>query len=316
MSAVQPVPLADHPVALTEPKVRVSRLWIALLSLSNVGLWLAFLTPVEILLPNQIAALDPTGKVIALSWVTGAGAAVSVVANPLFGALSDRTVSRFGRRHPWTLCSMITGAIAVVLVGLQTSVLGVAICWMAVQLCLNAMTATLTAAVPDRVPAEQRGLVSAWASLPQVIGPLIGIALVTVLIASQSAAYAALAVLLIALALPFVLLTKDDPLPPQARPAWSLSRFLRGFWVSPRAYPDFAWAWACRFLVQLGNFMMTLYILYFLTDAVHYPDPQTVFSLSRPLSAPASCSPASPAAPSATGWAGARSSSSGVRSSR
>jgi MFS family permease len=276
MSAV-PVDDTERPSALTEPRVRVSRLWIGLLSLSNIGLWLAFLTPVEILLPKQIAMLDPTGKVIALSWVTGAGAAVSIVANPLFGALSDRTVSRFGRRHPWTFCSAIAGAGAVALVGLQTSVLGVALCWMAVQLCLNAMTATLTAAVPDRVPTAQRGLVSAWASLPQVIGPLIGIALVTVVIAGISPGYAALAVILIALTMPFIFLTKDDPLPREARPHWSLLTFLRGFWVSPRAYPDFAWAWACRFLVQLGNFMMTLYILYFLTDAVHYPDPDTGF---------------------------------------
>ncbi|WP_163510500.1 MFS transporter [Fodinicola acaciae] len=267
----------ERPSALTEPRARVGKLWIALLSLSNIGLWLAFLTPVEVLLPKQVALLDPTGKVVALSWVTGAGAAVSIVANPLFGALSDRTVSRFGRRHPWTFCSILAGAAAVFLVSLQTSVLGVALCWMAVQLCLNAMTATLTAAVPDRVPTEQRGVVSAWASLPQVIGPLIGIAIVTVLVTAIVPAYGALALILVALAMPFVFLTKDDPLPRESRPAWSWRGFLAGFWVDPRAYPDFGWAWICRFLVQLGNFMMTLYILYFLTDAVHYPDPDTGF---------------------------------------
>ena len=35
--------------------------------------------------------------------VTGVGAAVSVFANPAFGAISDRTTSRFGRRVPWVV---------------------------------------------------------------------------------------------------------------------------------------------------------------------------------------------------------------------
>ena len=48
---------------------------------------------------------------------------------------------------------------------------------------------------------------------------------------------------------------------------------LGAFWISPRRYPDFAWAFGTRFLVQLGNAMGTLYLLYFLTDKVHYADP-------------------------------------------
>jgi MFS family permease len=44
--------------------------------------------------------------------------------------------------------------------------------------------------------------------------------------------------------------------------------------VSPRRHPDFAWAWLTRFLVQLGNALGTLYLLYFLTDRVHYADPE------------------------------------------
>jgi MFS family permease len=50
---------------------------------------------------------------------------------------------------------------------------------------------------------------------------------------------------------------------------------LAGMWVSPRRYPDFAWAFVTRFLVQLGNALGTLYLLYFLADRVHYPDPAT-----------------------------------------
>ena len=44
----------------------------------------------------------------------------------------------------------------------------------------------------------------------------------------------------------------------------------RSFRFSPRQNPDFAWAWATRFLVQLGNALGTLYLLYFLRDKVRY----------------------------------------------
>jgi MFS family permease len=45
-------------------------------------------------------------------------------------------------------------------------------------------------------------------------------------------------------------------------------------WVSPRRHPDFAWAWITRFLVQLGNALGTLYLLYFLRDKVRHPHPE------------------------------------------
>ena len=45
-------------------------------------------------------------------------------------------------------------------------------------------------------------------------------------------------------------------------------------WLSPRPYPDFAWGWATHFLVNLGNDLGTLYLLYFLAGSAHYHDPQ------------------------------------------
>ena len=46
--------------------------------------------------------------------------------------------------------------------------------------------------------------------------------------------------------------------------------FARSFWLSPRRYPDFGWAWLTRFAISLGNAMAMLYLLYFLRDRLHY----------------------------------------------
>jgi MFS family permease len=255
---------------LAEPVVPVRARWVALLALANLGVFMAFFTPIQVLLPGQIKAIDPAHKETMLGWVTGLGAFAAVVVNPLAGALSDRTAWRYGRRHVWTLGGAVLGGVALVALAQQHTILGVAVGWVAAQTGFNTMLASLTAAVPDRVPVDQRGAVSGWIGIPQVLGLVLGVVLVTAVVTGNASGYLAVAVLTILLALPFALTTPDDPLPRAHRPG----RILAGVWVSPRRYPDFGWAWITRFLVQLGNAMGTLFLLYFLADRVHYPDPQ------------------------------------------
>jgi MFS family permease len=257
--------------ALAEPVVRVPRRWVALLVLANLSVWMGFFTPIQVLLPDQIQAIVPADKETWLGVVTGIGALVAVIANPLAGALSDRTTARFGRRHGWTLGGAVLGASAMLFLAQQHTLLGVAIGWVVAQACLNAMLATLTAAVPDRVPVEQRGAVSGWVGIPQVLGVVLGVVLVTVVVTGTAAGYVALAVAVVLLPLPFVFRTPDARLAPEDRPRLDV----KAFWVSPRRHPDFAWAWITRFLVQLGNALGTLYLLYFLQDRVHVADPGT-----------------------------------------
>jgi MFS family permease len=242
---------------------------VSLLVVANLAVWMGFFTPIQVLLPDQLKAIDPGHKELMLGIVTGSGALAAVLANPLAGALSDRTTGRYGRRHPWTLGGGLLGALALLFLSTQHTVPGVALGWVAAQICFNAMLATLTAAVPDRVPVDQRGAVSGWIGIPQVLGVVLGVTLVTAVVTTNAAGYVAVAIVVVLFTLPFPLATTDDPLPRPARPPLELRRF----WISPRAHPDFAWAFGTRFLVQLGNALGTLYLLYFLTDRVHYKNP-------------------------------------------
>ncbi|MGW1881359.1 MFS transporter [Streptomyces sp. NPDC001970] len=255
----------------TEPQTRVGGGWISGLVLANLGLYMAFLTPIQVLLAEQIDAIDPSGKEIALGWATGVGALVAVVANPLAGALSDRTGGRFGRRRPWILGGAAAGAVGLAVTSAQTTIVGVTLGWCLAQLGLNAMLAGSNAVVPDQVPVEQRAAVSGWIGIPQTLGLVVGALLVTMVVTGTAAGYLLLAVLVVLAALPFVLLTRDPPVPREARHTRTVR--LADFWVSPRAYPDFGWAWLTRFLVMLGNAIGTLYLLYFLKDAVHHANP-------------------------------------------
>ncbi|PIM73371.1 MFS transporter [Streptomyces sp. JV178] len=270
MTTTQPVD------ALAEPVARVGGGWTATLALANAAIWVGWYGPLQILLASQAEHFAPgagMSKETMLAWVTGAGAVVSLVATPLFGALSDRTTSRWGRRTPWIVAGAASGAVALLLLagagGLWTMAAG----WCLVQLTLNASWAAVTAAVPDRVPRLQRGAVGGWLGAAQILGVVGGTGLAT-LGGGVGAGYAACAVFTLAGVLPYVLGHPDPRLAVADRPVWSWRGFLAGFWLSPRRHPDFAWAWLTRFLVNLSNGIGLLYLLFYLRDRVRYHDPE------------------------------------------
>ena len=266
--------------ALTEPVTPVGRGWVARVTLAGLGVWAGFFGPIQVLLAQQAEAVAPGDKEFVFGLVTGLGSAVSVVANPLFGALSDRTTARFGRRVPWVAGGAVVGAAALLLLAVADSVPVMVAGWCLAQAALNAMYAALTATVPDLVPVRQRGVVGGWVAVSQTLGIVGGVGIATAT-GGIAAGYVATATAVVVLAVPYLLRSHDIRLPRSERPPWHLPAFLRGFWVSPRRYPDFGWAWLTRFLVNLGNALGTLLLYFYLDDAVGYADPEAgVFVLT------------------------------------
>jgi MFS family permease len=260
------------PAAAIEP-TRVGARWIGLLSLANLGLWMGYFGPLQVLLPNQAQDLGGIDKTTALGIITGAGALVAVLVGPIAGALSDATTARSGRRHTWIAAGALLGCAGLALLSGQRTLIGLTLGWCIAQAGLNTLQAGLSAIVPDRTPVRQRGLVSGWVGLTQSIGVVVGVLLVTVAVSGTVSGYLLIGVLVVLTAAPFVLATPDPAVPAGAAPRVTFRGVLTAFRFSPRANPDFAWAWATRFLVQLGNAMATLYLLYFLRDRVHHSNP-------------------------------------------
>ena len=260
------------PAAVVEP-TRVGARWIGLLSLANLGLWMGYFGPLQVLLPNQVEELAGADKTTVLGIVTGVGALVAVLVGPIAGALSDATTARTGRRHTWIAIGALLGCLGLAVLSGQRTLIGLSLGWCLAQAGLNALQAGLSAVVPDRTPVRQRGLVSGWVGLTQSIGVVIGVLLVTVVVSGTTAGYLLIGALVVLTAVPFVLATPDPPVPAGYAARLTPRGVLTAFRFSPRENPDFAWAWATRFLVQLGNAMATLYLLYFLRDRVHYSNP-------------------------------------------
>jgi MFS family permease len=272
------------PRALDEPTVHVRGGWIAGLGLASLGMWMASLTPLQVSMPQQLQDITPHHKVLALSLVSAVGAITAVIATPVAGALSDRTTGALGfgrlrgRRHRWTIGMALLAAACLVLIARQDSVIGIAVLWGLFNVFQNGEYASLSAAIPDHVPVRQRATVSGWVGMPQALGLVVGTVIVVDVFdlnkrSGLAGGYVVLAVVLVLLVVPFVAFTPDYPLDPGHGERLTMRKLLTSIWISPREYPDFGWAWLTRFLNSLAIAMGTLYLLYFLRDAVHYPHP-------------------------------------------
>lgn len=273
MSTLPPPP-AFTPFA--EPTRRVTARWIALFATAWLGIWMAQLTPIQLLLPQQIESLreetDWVSSVVAFGVISAIAGACALIVFPLTGALSDRTTSRFGRRKPWIAAGAALFAVSLIVLGLQTTMLGVGVFWSLALSGFSMTSAAVTATIADRVPVGQRGIVSGWVSAPQAIGTVLGLVLVLALGLTLFGGYALVAGLLIVFVMPFLLASPDETLPRVLRPPFRLRMLVTGLWVSPRQHPDFAWTLIGRVLVNIGNALGTTLLLYFIAFGLERAD--------------------------------------------
>src|SRR6187551_957615 len=112
-----------------EPIRKVPGRWIAFFATAWLGIWMAQLTPIQLLLPLQIQEQLKTDfwvdNVVAFGIISAIAGFCAIIAYPLTGALSDRTTSRFGRRRPWMLAGVLVFAISLTLLSFQTTIVGV-----------------------------------------------------------------------------------------------------------------------------------------------------------------------------------------------
>ncbi|MBV1848782.1 MFS transporter [Catellatospora tritici] len=275
-SSENSAPDSARPAPFAEPTAPVTGRWISLFALAWLGIWMAQLTPVQLLLPVQVEAQlkadDWVDNVVAFGVVSGIAGVFALLAYPLTGALSDRTVSRFGRRRPWIAAGTLLFAVSLVMLGRQDGIVAIGAWWTAAIVGFCVLTAALTATISDQVPVGQRGFVSGWISAPQAVGTIAGIVLVTTVFLGQFTGYASMAALLVVLVIPF-LFTKDAVLTREQRPKLTFGELIGGFWISPKRFPDFGWTLLSRILVNIGNALGTTLLLYFLKYHVKVANP-------------------------------------------
>ncbi|KIC56980.1 hypothetical protein RM52_11840 [Microbacterium hominis] len=222
-------------------------------------------------IPKALAFFDDATKTTNLSIIAGAGGLVIIVITPLFGRLSDRTVSRFGMRRPWLIGGAVVATAGIVILAVADTVAGTLVGWLIVQVGFGASNMVIHALLADQIPRRIRARVAAAAGVATGLGLIVGAQVMAVLPNNQRWAWFVVPGLIgVALSTVMVLrfhdIVRTTPAPPlAARDA------VATYWLSPRRHPDFFWAFVSRFLVTMSITAISTFLLFIIIDRLRIP---------------------------------------------
>jgi Na+/melibiose symporter-like transporter len=203
--------------------------------------------------------MDAGGRAGALASVVAWGAVAALVANPIFGFLSDRTRGRWGRRRPWMLGGAVAGLAAAFLLSSATTIGVMTFAWVAMQVSYNAVLAAVSALLADVVPEEQRPAASGVFSAAAFLGAVPPLALAALFPTRLELVVLGMPVLALVVVLLCCLLVPEHPVdensPPTAGTAFR----------APRAR-TFVALWIQRLLQQLAFGLVASFTLYLVID--------------------------------------------------
>ncbi len=254
----------------TEESRRLS--WRAQLGITHLAfahnfLWTALLL---VAIPAQVVTIaGEKNKDTALAGVLVVGAIIAAVTQVLGGGLSDLATFRMGRRRPFIIGGTAVGLVGLYLLGTAHTIPAMAAAFLLLQLGYNFGQAAYSALIPDRVPAEQRGVASGWIGLMAMLGVIAGSLAASRLVkegdlASFGRLYTLTIVVMVVFTLTTVLVLQEEPL--QRTTPLDARAILRHFKFDPRAYPDFVWVFVTRFLVMMGYFTVLDFLYYYVRD--------------------------------------------------
>ena len=308
--------LTDRPAARrrcgekpTEPK---SAAFVLALGFAQFGLFVALLGPVIVSMALKVNTVltNPTERTSALGLVLGVGAIAAFLGNALFGRLSDRTTSRFGRRRPWLIGGSLVMAAALLLISQAQSVPVLAVGWFIAQLGANAAFAPFIATMADQLPDKQYAKASAMVGVMQNVGVLGASQIASHMTGNMLGLFMVPAAVGVA-GMVIYALVLDDPVLEEKPARLDWRTFAGTFWTNPFRNPDFGFAWWSRFLIILSSFLFTTFRLNFLVDRVGLRTPRPPARSPPASSSTPACSssPAGSRASSPTERASARCSS-------
>ena len=253
-------------------------------------LWGALTT---VVIPTLVSGrVAPEIKSSAVALIAAVQAVVAIVVQPYAGALSDRLLTRWGRRKPWIAVGVALQLAALASLAVVPGYWSILLVMAGVELASNAAQGPYQGLLPDLVPAGQRGTVSGLMGGAQLGGQIVGAAAAGAAVAvgatSLAIAFAGVSVGLGALA---TLVGVREPRPERdtlsvgaAEAALSAGLGPAGWWPAARATfggvwgrdllerRDFLWLLASRLAILMAAGTLQPFILFYLQDALGLGD--------------------------------------------
>lgn len=254
----------------TEPAKKSYVLWLLL---AQLIFFIALLGPAIVGIGIKIQSLVDAGAIpenggtAAAAVLGGFGALFATIANVLFGRLSDRTTSRFGRRRIWIVTGTVIMTVAFAIMAVAPSLFMATVGWSLAQLGANMTLAPFIATIADQVPKFQRGKITAALGIAQNVGILGGTYVAQWFAGQLIIMFVAPAILAIVVMVIFALVLPDRVLPIKP-PRATLRDWWETFWVSPVKHPDYGLAWWSRFLITFASFGFTTFRFFYLLNHI------------------------------------------------
>lgn len=258
--------MSDGEISASMPKP-VTGGFMALYAFTQYAHWLAILTPVTITIAMRIGQIaTPAEKNAYLATIMSIGAFCAMVAAPIWGAISDHTTARIGRRKFWIVAGSLFLLTGLSIMAFSHSLWLFGLGWLICQIGSNAAQASINAILPDQVPLEQRGRMSSFLGLTTVFAMVSG-TFITQFTHQNSVAMFLVPWLPYLVAVLLVLRFLPDA-PSQSTDGISLATVFSAFRVNPFRDRDFGLAFSCRFLLTTGNSFVQTYQVFLLMDVV------------------------------------------------
>ncbi|HET7337963.1 MAG TPA: MFS transporter [Candidatus Dormibacteraeota bacterium] len=238
-----------------------------------------------LILPNIVERLVGNAhKGVALGVLEGIGSLMAVVWQPLVGAFSDRTRTRYGRRHPFIAIGTAGDVVFLVGIALSGAYWAVVVFYFLLQTASNTAQGPYQGLLPDVVAEPQRGEASGYYGISNVVGLFTGTVVGGYILAHAGSTVAILSicVVLVGAAVPTVLLVPDRGQPADAQ-FGSVQNAVVTTFSRPLRFPSFLWLMGSRLLILMGLVGVQSFIYFYFSDVFFANDPQATTTASYTL---------------------------------
>jgi Na+/melibiose symporter-like transporter len=207
-----------------------------------------------LILPDLIIQLVGRGlEGTASSLLKGIGTVMAVVWQPIIGGVSDRTVTRWGRRRPFIFAGTAGDLLFLAGIALAGSYWWLVLFYFLLQFASNTAQAPYQGLLPDVVPEPQRGEASGYYGVANLAGIASGTIGAGLLLShfGRGAAIASIGVVLLTTMLATVLFVPDR-VAPADRGYRNLRELLATTFGVPLRHRAFVWLMASRLMIFMG----------------------------------------------------------------
>jgi Na+/melibiose symporter-like transporter len=208
----------------------------------------------------------------ATAFMENLGTLVAIVWQPLMGAVSDRTRTRWGRRRPFIFVGTIGDAVFLTAIALSGAYLPLVAGYVLLQLASNTAQGPYQGLLPDLVPPAQKATASGYYGASNLLGTLLGAGASGIILAHAGvgAVLASVgAALLLTMALTVTLV------PDRGQPTEALDRplaLVRRTFTAPLRNRPFLWLMTSRLLILMGIVGIQTFLYFYFSNVFFHGD--------------------------------------------